>query len=668
MAAVSFSRRQLADIGLDAELQRVGRTCKGRGAAFGIGSFQEMRRLVLLAALLISTPAFAAEGDLDRSIEAIAKIGSAGSPSFSPDGTRVAFITNRSGSPQVWVMPAAGGEAKQITTLPDPVQSVHWSPVSDDLAIDVAPGGGLNVQIYVLKPDGSALHRLTPGGQENNSLAGWTKDGRWLRAGSNQRDPAAFDALLLDPHTGAVKPITAKAGHNGVLDVSMDGKYAVVTRLISRGDNNLYLVDIKIGAETLLTPHTGTASFYWGQFAADGNRVYVSSNGGRDRIGFGYVELDKTHKPSPIKIFASRDDAEGDGAILDRQGKRAALLWNVAGRSELSFFDTASGAVSPGPKLPGDVTYTLRFSKDGRSFAVVATGSAITTDIHVLDIASGKFTRLTNSAHDGVDLASFVEPTLVTYKAHDGLELSGWLTRPRGVTGPGPVVFAFHGGPEGQTRPGLSDLTQALVARGISVFGPNVRGSTGFGKKFMNLDNGALRVNSVRDIKASVDHLVAIGVAQPGRLGIVGGSYGGYMVMAGVTEFPDLFAAGANLFGVVNFETFFKHTQPWMAAISTVEYGDPVKDAAMLARLSPIHKIDRIKAPLIVLHGANDTNVPVIEAEQIVASLKARNVPVEYVLFPDEGHGWRKIPNRVKSTVSIVQFFDRYLNAGKTPG
>ncbi|GIL40215.1 alpha/beta hydrolase family protein [Roseiterribacter gracilis] len=626
-----------------------------------------MRRLALFAALLVAAPAWAADGDLDRSVAAIARIGSAGSPSFSPDGTRIAFVSNRSGSPQVWVMPAAGGDAKQITTLTDPVQSVHWSPTNDDLAIDVAPGGGLNVQIYVLKPDGSALRRLTPGGQENNSLAGWTKDGRFLRAGSNQRDPAAFDALLLDPRTGTSKAIVAKAGNNGVLDVSMDGKYAVVTRLISRGDNNLYLVDMKSGAETLLTPHEGTGSFYWGQFSPDGNRVYVSTNGGRDRIAFGYVELDKSHKPGPMKIVASRDDAEGDGAILDRQGKRAALLWNVAGRSELSFLDTATGKVSPAPKLPADVTYTLRFSKDGSRLAVVATGSAITTDIHVLDIASGTFTRLTNSPHDGVDLASFVEPTLVTYKAHDGLDLSGWLTRPRGVTGPGPVVFSFHGGPEGQSRPGLSDVTQALVARGISVFAPNVRGSTGFGKKFMNLDNGALRVNSVRDIKASVDHLVATGVAQPGRLGIVGGSYGGYMVMAGVTEYPDMFAAGANLFGIVNFATFFKHTQPWMAAISKVEYGDPDKEAAMLASLSPIHKLDRIKTPLIVLHGANDTNVPVIEAEQIVASLKGRNVPVEYVLFPDEGHGWRKMPNRVKSTVSIVQFFDRYLN-GKPPG
>ena len=211
------------------------------------------------------------------------------------------------------------------------------------------------------------------------------------------------------------------------------------------------------------------------------------------------------------------------------------------------------------------------------------------------------------------------------------------------------MVLSFHGGPEGQERPGFSSTYQALLARGIAVFAPNVRGSSGFGKRFVNLDNGALRVDGVKDIEACVDAVVKAGDADPKRIGIMGGSYGGYMVMAGLTEYPDLFAAGANLFGVVNFETFFAHTEPWMAAISTIEYGDPETEAELLRRLSPIHKIDRVTAPTIVLHGANDTNVPVVEAEQVVDSLKKRSVPVEYVLFPDEGHGWRKTPNRIRS-------------------
>ncbi|MCA1594432.1 MAG: S9 family peptidase, partial [Acidobacteria bacterium] len=333
------------------------------------------------------------------------------------------------------------------------------------------------------------------------------------------------------------------------------------------------------------------------------------------------------------------------------------------GRSELSFYDLKNNKPLPAPKLPAEIAGGIDFSKDGQRIAMVLSGANAPSDIWVLVMATRRFTQLTHSPHAGVDLSKMVRPELVRYTAHDGLELSGWLYRPRGASGPGPVVLSFHGGPEGQERPGFSSTYQALVSRGISVFAPNVRGSSGFGKKFVNLDNGALRENGVRDIKATVDYLVKAGVADARRIGIMGGSYGGYMVMAGLTEYPDMFAAGADLYGVVNFETFFKHTQPWMAAISKIEYGNPDTEAEMLRRLSPINRIDRVKTPTIVLHGANDTNVPVVEAEQVVENLKRRSIPVEYVLFPDEGHGWRKTPNRIRSTVAIVKFFEKYLKA-----
>jgi dipeptidyl aminopeptidase/acylaminoacyl peptidase len=223
------------------------------------------------------------------------------------------------------------------------------------------------------------------------------------------------------------------------------------------------------------------------------------------------------------------------------------------------------------------------------------------------------------------------------------------------------MVLSFHGGPEGQERPLWNATYQALLARGIGVFAPNVRGSSGFGKRFVNLDNGALRRDGVRDLETCARWVVAAGHALPERLGITGGSYGGYMTMAGLTRYPELFSAGADLFGVVNFETFFAHTEPWMAAISTIEYGDPVTEKEMLRELSPIHAIDRVTAPTIVLHGANDTNVPVVEAEQVVESLKRRGVPVEYVLFPDEGHGFVRVENRIRSAVAIVRWFERHL-------
>ena len=361
--------------------------------------------------------------------------------------------------------------------------------------------------------------------------------------------------------------------------------------------------------------------------------------------------------------MAARNDAELQEVALDETGTTAALLWNAAGRSELAFVDLATLKSIPGPALPAEIASGLAFSRDGRQVAMTLSGSAAPSDIWILDRGTARLRQVTRSAHAGVSLAGLVRPTLVAFKAQDGLELTGWLYRPAGQSGPGPIVLSFHGGPEGQERPSFRSDYQALLARGIAVLAPNVRGSSGFGKRFVNLDNGPLRRDGVRDIEACVDYVVKAGVADAHRIGIMGGSYGGYMVMAGLTRYPALFAAGADLFGVVNFATFFAHTEPWMAAISKVEYGDPESQKDLLRELSPIHEVDRVKAPTIVLHGANDTNVPVVEAEQVVESLKKRGVPVEYVLFPDEGHGFRKTPNRIRSTVAIVRWFDRYLAA-----
>ena len=619
---------------------------------------------ILITSLFIQATArtpVVEDNEVELSVARMAKVGFASSPTFSPDGSRIAFVTNISGVPQVWIMPATGGFPSLVTSFEDPVGFVTWSPNGQWLAFNVAPGGGFNEQIYVVRPDGTELRRLTDGGKANNFLDGWSPDGRFIAFSSNRRDPSATDSYLIDVATGQSRMVAQNRGIGSIADVSRDGKYAIVSRLVNRGDNNLYLVRVADGKETLLTPHDGPGGFGGIGFSPDGRTVYLVSNKDRDLSAFARVRLGQDDQPGPIEVLAARDDGELAGAEMNQQGSELALLWNIAGRSELSFYDTGAGKTKPGPKLPAEIAGALEFSDDGQRLAMAISGASSPNDIWVLDRKSEKFTRLTQSPHAGIDLSTLVRPELVRYKAHDGLELSGWLYRPPGATTPGPIVLSFHGGPEGQERPGFNSMYQALLSRGIAVFAPNVRGSSGFGKKFVNLDNGALRENGIKDIKATVDFVVSTGVADAKRIGIVGGSYGGYMVMAGLTEYPDMFAAGANLFGVVNFETFFKNTQPWMAAISKIEYGDPDKEADMLRRLSPLTRIDQVKSPTIVLHGANDTNVPVIEAEQVVESLKKRNIPVEYVLFPDEGHGWRKTPNRIRSTVSIVRFFEKYL-------
>jgi len=600
------------------------------------------------------------QDEIAASVARMARVGNANSPSFSPDGKWVSFISNLSGVPQVWIVPTEGGYPRMVTNGDDPVIGADWSPASDWLALTVAPGGGLNSQVYVVRPDGTGLRLLTNGGKDNNGFDAWTEDGTKIAINSSRLDPASRDSFLVDLKSGAVNLVSKNPGVGGIGTISQDGRKALLFRLRSRGDDNLYLLDLASGKDTLLTRHEGLATFV-GELTLDGSTVYVSSNKDRDLSAFGRIRMAADGAPGNIEILAERSDGELVSLTVNKQGTLAALLWDIQGRNELSFYDLVHNKQIPGPKLPGEIGGGMSFSRDGSKLAMNFSGTAQPQDVWVMDVKTKEFRQLTFSPHPGVDLAALVRPELVTFPAHDGLPLSGWLYRPKNQSAPGAYVISFHGGPEGEERPSFRSDYQALLSQGIGVFAPNVRGSSGFGKKFVNLDNGELRFNAVKDIKSCVDYLVNNHIADPRKIGITGGSYGGYMTMAGLTEYPDLFAAGVDLFGIVNFATFFQHTEPWMAAISTVEYGDPNTQKEMLDRLSPIYKLDRIKAPTMVQHGANDTNVPVIEAEQIVKTLKERGVPVEYILFPDEGHGWRKTPNRIRSTVEEVRFFKEHL-------
>ncbi len=602
-----------------------------------------------------------ASSSLKSSLAAMAKVGGCWSPSFSSDGQSLAFISNLSGTPQIWIVSAQGGWPQRVTALDDQITSVRWS--GQWLAFSLAPGGGMNEQVYLIHPDGTGLRRLTAGGKETNRLGDWLADGNKLTLASSQRDPGAMDVYLVDAEIGQLHLVAQNRGIGALTDISADEHFGLLYRLENRSDSNLFLVDLQTSAETRLTPHDGPGNFTEARFAPDGKTIYLTSDQNRDLVAFARVRLDDTGKPGEVELIAQRDDAQLDEFAITRDGRLAALIWNISGRSELALIDLASGKLVAAPQLPAEVIYSPTFSNDGSLLAFVVTGSTAPRDLWVYDVRSAQMRQITYSPHPGIRLNDLVQPELVRFLAHDGLELSAWLYRPPKHQAPGAVVLSFHGGPEGQERPYFNSTYQALLAQGIAIFAPNVRGSGGFGKTFVNLDNGALRINAIRDIKACVDYVLHTGIAAEGRIGIMGGSYGGYMTMAGLAEYPDVFSAGVNLYGVVNFRTFFAQTEPWMAAISKIEYGDPETEGDMLDQLSPINHIDHVNAPTLVLHGANDTNVPVVEAEQVVENLKQRGIPVEYVLFPDEGHGFQKELSRITATVHTVKWFVRYLQA-----
>ena len=598
--------------------------------------------------------------DLEVVVSKMAAIDWAAGATFSTDGDRIAYLSNETGTPQVFVFDVGTGESRQVTSSEDPVTSVQWSPTGETLAISVAPGGGLNSQLYLTSTAGEESRLITAGGTVNNWLGEWSEDGRYLAYSSNVEDPDSMDCYLYDIGKDEAKLIADNEGIGVVANLSPNGERAVIWRMKSRGDTNLYLLEVASGREQLLTPHDGVAESDYALFADD-DTIFISTNIDREMVALGRIDIDADGIAGPIRIVAERDDAELQEFEFLSDGAQAALIWNAAGRSELMLFNVDDETMSAGPRFPAEIAGGIAVDRNGGQFAITVSGTATPQNVWRFDVASGAFGMVSASSHDGVDLATLVRPELVRYEAHDGLELTGWLYRPRGADGPVPIVTSFHGGPEGQERPRFRATYQALLSRGIGVFAPNVRGSSGFGKTFVNLDNGALRFDGIRDIESTVQYLIESGVADPDRVGIMGGSYGGYMVMAGLVHYPEMFNAGANLFGVVNFETFFANTEPWMAAISTIEYGDPATEAELLQSLSPIHQVNQVVAPTIVLHGANDTNVPVVEAEQVVESLKAREIPVKYVLFPDEGHGWRKTANRVTSDVEIVRWFETHL-------
>jgi len=614
-----------------------------------------MRYLILIIASSIFSRTFSQElkETLIEQVVSMAKIGSCNLPSFTSDGKEILFISNMSGLPQIWKISATGGWPIQLTSFSDPVTNLSCSPKGDLIAFELAPGGGLNAQIYLMKTNGLEKRLITKGGKTNNQLNKWSNDGKYMGFSSNSQNADALDCFLYDVANDKTTLVSENHGTGSIIDISDDLSLFLIDRLKSRGSNDLYLYNAKDKSEKLLTQHNGPATFFGN--LGKRNEVFIGSNKDSDFIRFEIL------KENTSTSLAQRSTEELVDLILNKAKTKAILVWSEAGRNNLSLYDIEQRIESKLPNFPVELIQSISFSPDDSHFVFTGSGSKEPTNIWLYTFKSSEFKKLTESPHAGVDLQLMAEPELVKFKSFDDLELNGWLYKPKKSQKPYPTVISYHGGPEGQSTPSFNITAQLMVQQGFAFFLPNVRGSSGFGKKYVNLDNGELRFNGIKDIKACYDYLINSGISKPGAIGIMGGSYGGYMVMAGVTEYPDMFAAGANLFGVVNFETFFAQTEPWMAAISTVEYGDPKTQPDLLRRLSPIHKADKVKTPLIVLHGSNDTNVPVVEAEQVVAALKQNNVPVKYVLFPDEGHGWRKTNNRVTSTLEIVEWFSNYL-------
>jgi dipeptidyl aminopeptidase/acylaminoacyl peptidase len=631
----------------------------------------------VLSVLFVAASVFAQTKQPGKyTIEQYLNIRSASAPSFSPTGDRVAYLLNVTGTNQVWVIPASGGAPKQLTNYEDNVGFVAFSPADDAIVFGKASGGDENTQFFWMRADGSGVKALTDDPKVRHNFGGWSEDGKRIFYASNKRNRNYFDIYAMDIPSGKEELILQHDGSNSVAAVSKDGRKIIVSRSGTELslDNDLYLVDAAAKNAVHLTPHTGAAQFGDVHFL-DNDRISLTSN---DKCEFQEIRVMNLSAPKVEGGCTAKMDV--DSVEIADDGNTRAISINNQGASEL-FTPPINNASSSrySVRLPGKgVVGSLKFNKNGSKLAFTFSGSKFNPDVWIYDLQTKKLLQLTNSDRAGIPPESFVEPELIKFKSFDGREIPAWFYRPIGGTVTVvpfnsepktyevnvknlPVIVSVHGGPEGQERPGFSALYQYYLSRGYAVLATNVRGSTGYGKTYTHLDDVEKREDSVKDLAAAVEWLKTAGGADAKRIAVMGGSYGGYMTMAAVTLYPDLWAAAVNTVGIVNWETFLKNTSGYRRRQREVEYGRLDKDLEFLRRISPIAKIDRIKTPLMVIHGKNDPRVPYTEAEQIVEALKKRGATVEYKLFDDEGHGISKLKNRLVVYPLVADFLDKHL-------
>jgi dipeptidyl aminopeptidase/acylaminoacyl peptidase len=610
-------------------------------------------------------------------------------PTFSGDGQRLAFLTDITGMPQVWQVPVIGAAdpipwPEQLTFETDRVLQVHYAPAADDgsqshLLYTRDTGGNEKQQLFLLSEDGSPDVNLTQDFENvTHQFGAWAKDGDAadgvaIYFAANRRNPALFDFYKQTLGEEAVLVWQNDApGYLFNVDIAPNGQRAVVTQASSSFSHTLLEIDLAGGRARTLIETDKPVRYTAAHYAADGDAyrhcLYLITDLDSDflyvaRLDLGTGELKRLIAP----------EWDCDALALSPDGRSLAYVVNVDGAHHIHLYDLATGTTRSAPgfdKLAGVVRGShLVFSPDGSRIAFAFTNATRAADIYVWDLAEDAIYPVTRSSHGGLATESFVAPELIHYSTFDKLAdgaprtIPAWFFKPQDKNDePVPAVVIVHGGPEGQFHPIFTFFVQYLTHNGYAVLAPNVRGSTGYGKTYSHLDDVEMRMDSVADLAHAARWLGE----QPGidgdRLVVYGGSYGGFMVLAALTAYPDLWVAGVDVVGISNFVTFLENTSDYRRAHREAEYGSLARDRGFLESIAPIRHVDNIVAPLFVVHGANDPRVPLSEAEQLVAALQTRGVPVEFLVFDDEGHGVVKLKNKLVMYPAIIAFLEKYLS------
>jgi dipeptidyl aminopeptidase/acylaminoacyl peptidase len=580
---------------------------------------------------------------------------------LSPDGSQVAYSDNESGQYNLMVQPAGGGPARRLTEYTEnAVRAVAWFPDGGALVYMADHQGDEFGQLYRIAADGGEPEALTDEPKARHYLADepFSPDGRTLAYSSNDRVETDQDILLRDMETGEIRRMTTVEGAFFAGGWSPDGSTLSVLEMRGNTDSQPYLLPTAGGDLDPLMPGEETKRQPVG-WSADGAMMYLVTDSGRDQEGLVSIDL-ATREVSDL------DSPEWgvEGAELSGDRRVLVTVLNEDGASRLRARDLVAGEDLPVPALPIGVISALSVSHDGRRIALLIATGTRPLNIAVVDIDAGEFRWLTDAAPVGADPSAFVEPELVRFATHDGRDIPAYLYRPAG-DGPFGVVLSIHGGPEAQERASYNygGLYQYLASRGVGVLAPNVRGSTGYGTAYQKLIHHDWGGAELGDFEHAAQYLQGLPWVDSARIGVFGGSFGGFATLSCVSRLPKLWAAAVSVVGPSNLVTFARAVPPTWRRFMAQWVGDVDTEEDFLVERSPITYADQIVAPLFVIQGANDPRVVQSESDQIVASLRERGVEVRYDVYEDEGHGFTKRENQLKAMGDTADFLIGYLGS-----
>ncbi|MDH5345694.1 MAG: S9 family peptidase [Gammaproteobacteria bacterium] len=581
---------------------------------------------------------------------------------FSPDGKALLISSDRSGVFNAYRLPLDGSDAVPLTTSDDnAVFAVSWFP-DDERILYTYDGGGNELNHVVVRELDGSSRDLTPGENLKANFVRWNDDGDSFYLATTERNQRSFD-LYRYSATGYGRELVFENPGFSIGALSGDGRWLALDKPRTSADSDIYVVDLhsEVPVPVLITPHDGNIEHQVFQIMADNRHLlYGTDEHGEWRQAWRH-DLDTGEKSRIVAV-----DWDVSYVSNSRSGQYLTYGVNVDARTEVTIRDLGEDRAVELPALPRGEVRSVRFSGDESHVALIVNADDSPSNIHVIDIEQGNTRQLTSALNPEIDAAHLVASEVIRYESFDGLQIPSILYKPHGASAdnPAPALVLVHGGPGGQTRTGYSALVQHLVNHGYAILGANNRGSSGYGKTFYHMDDKRHGEEDLQDIVHARKYLESLDWIDGERIGVIGGSYGGYMVAAALAFEPDAFDVGIDIFGVTNWVRTLESIPPWWEDFKEALYdemGDPATDAERHRRISPLFHAGNIVKPLLVVQGANDPRVLQVESDELVSAVQRNEVPVEYVIFPDEGHGFTKRVNRVTASEAYVRFLDTYL-------